>query len=94
MLVLTLPVVFPTVMLELGYPIWFGVMVVIVLEGLISPPVGSECLYNVKGLDVSPEYHFRDLAVLAGHDGMSGKPWPRFHRIALSAGQDVLSTSA
>ena len=41
MLVLTLPVVFP-VMLELGYsPIWFGVIVVIVLEmGLISPPVG------------------------------------------------------
>lgn len=41
MLVLTLPVVFP-VILALGYsPIWFGVMVVIVLEmGLISPPVG------------------------------------------------------
>jgi len=41
MLVLTLPVVFPVVV-QLGYdPVWFGVMVVIVLEmGLISPPVG------------------------------------------------------
>lgn len=41
MLVLTLPVVFP-VIVQLGYdPVWFGVMVVIVLEmGLISPPVG------------------------------------------------------
>ena len=50
MLVLTLPVVFP-VMLELGYsPIWFGVIVVIVLEmGLISPPVGVN-VFVVKGV--------------------------------------------
>ena len=41
MLVLTLHIVFP-VIIELGLdPIWFGVVVVIVLEmGLISPPVG------------------------------------------------------
>lgn len=41
MLVLTLPVFFP-VITALGYdPIWFGVMVMIVLEmGLLSPPVG------------------------------------------------------
>jgi tripartite ATP-independent transporter DctM subunit len=44
MLVLTLPIIFPIV-LKLGYdPIWFGVIVVIVLEmGLISPPVGVNC---------------------------------------------------
>jgi TRAP-type C4-dicarboxylate transport system permease large subunit len=44
MLVLTLPIVFPIV-LQLGYdPIWFGVIIVIVLEmGLISPPVGVNC---------------------------------------------------
>jgi tripartite ATP-independent transporter DctM subunit len=50
MLVLTLPVVFP-VILELGYsPIWFGVIVVIVLEmGLISPPVGVN-VFVVKGV--------------------------------------------
>ncbi len=41
MLVLTLHIVFP-VIIGLGLdPIWFGVVVVIVLEmGLISPPVG------------------------------------------------------
>lgn len=53
MLVLTLPVVFPT-MMQLGYdPIWFGVMIVIVLEmGLLSPPVGIN-VFVVKG--VAPE---------------------------------------
>ncbi|MDF1592712.1 MAG: TRAP transporter large permease [Desulfobacterales bacterium] len=63
MLVLTLPVVFP-VMLELGYsPIWFGVMVVIVLEmGLISPPVGVN-VFVVKGVapDVSLNTIFRGI---------------------------------
>jgi tripartite ATP-independent transporter DctM subunit len=50
MLVLTLPVVFPVVV-ALGYsPIWFGVLVVIVLEmGLISPPVGVN-VFVVKGV--------------------------------------------
>jgi tripartite ATP-independent transporter DctM subunit len=50
MLVLTLPVVFP-VILGLGYsPIWFGVIIVIVLEmGLISPPVGVN-VFVVKGV--------------------------------------------
>ena len=50
MLVLTLPIVFPIVK-ALGYdPIWFGVLMVIVLEmGLISPPVGIN-VFIVKGL--------------------------------------------
>lgn len=50
MLVLTLPIVFPLVV-ELGWdPIWFGVIVVIVLEmGLISPPVGVN-VFVVKGI--------------------------------------------
>jgi tripartite ATP-independent transporter DctM subunit len=41
MLVMALPVVFPLVM-QLGYdPIWFGVIIVLVLEmGLITPPMG------------------------------------------------------
>jgi tripartite ATP-independent transporter DctM subunit len=44
LLVITLPIVFPIVM-ALGFdPIWFGVIMVIVLEmGLISPPVGVNC---------------------------------------------------
>jgi tripartite ATP-independent transporter DctM subunit len=50
MLVLTLPIVVPIVK-ALGYDlIWFGVLMVIVLEmGLISPPVGIN-VYVVKGL--------------------------------------------
>jgi len=50
MLVLTVPIVFP-IILELGYdPIWFGIIMVIVLEmGLISPPVGIN-VFVVKGV--------------------------------------------
>jgi tripartite ATP-independent transporter DctM subunit len=50
MMVLTLPVVFP-IITALGYdPIWFGVVMVIVLEmGLISPPVGVN-VFVVKGV--------------------------------------------
>ncbi len=49
-LVLTLPIVHPLI-LQLGYdPIWFGVLMVIVLEmGLISPPVGVN-VFVVKGI--------------------------------------------
>jgi TRAP-type C4-dicarboxylate transport system permease large subunit len=63
MLVLTLPVVFPLI-LEMGYsPIWFGVIVVIVLEmGLISPPVGVN-VFVVKGVapDVPLQTIFRGI---------------------------------
>jgi len=50
MLVITLPIVFP-ILTGLGFdPIWFGVVVVIVLEmGLISPPVGVN-VYVIKGI--------------------------------------------
>ncbi|MEE8272518.1 MAG: TRAP transporter large permease [Alphaproteobacteria bacterium] len=49
-LVLTMPIVFPLVV-GLGFdPIWFGVVLVIVLEmGLISPPVGVN-VFVVKGI--------------------------------------------
>ena len=63
MLVLTLPVVFP-VITALGYsPIWFGVMVVIVLEmGLLSPPVGVN-VFVVHGVapDVPLSTIFRGI---------------------------------
>lgn len=44
LMVITLPIVFP-VITSLGFdPIWFGVIMVLVLEmGLISPPVGVNC---------------------------------------------------
>lgn len=49
-LVLTLPIVHPLI-IELGFdPVWFGVVMVIVLEmGLISPPVGVN-VFVVKGI--------------------------------------------
>jgi tripartite ATP-independent transporter DctM subunit len=50
MLVLTLPILFPTVV-ALGFdPIWFGVIMVLVLEmGLITPPVGVN-VFVVKSI--------------------------------------------
>ena len=50
MLVLALPIIFPLIV-ELNFdPIWFGVIVVIVLEmGLISPPVGVN-VFVVKSI--------------------------------------------
>ena len=49
-LVLTLPIVHPLI-IEFGFdPIWFGVVMVVVLEmGLISPPVGIN-VFVVKGI--------------------------------------------
>ena len=50
MLVLTLPIIFPLITALNFDPIWFGVVVVIVLEmGLISPPVGVN-VFVVKSI--------------------------------------------
>ncbi len=50
MVTLTVPILFPTVM-ALGFnPIWFGVMIVLVVEmGVITPPVGIN-VYIIKGV--------------------------------------------
>ncbi|MEM9523762.1 MAG: TRAP transporter large permease [Pseudomonadota bacterium] len=50
LMVITLPIVFP-IITQLGFdPIWFGVIMVLVLEmGLISPPVGVNC-FVVKSI--------------------------------------------
>lgn len=58
-LVLTLPIVHP-VITGLGYDtIWFGIVMVIILEmGLISPPVGVN-VFVVKG--VAPEVSLREI---------------------------------
>jgi tripartite ATP-independent transporter DctM subunit len=49
-IIVTLPIVFPTV-LNLGFdPIWFGVILVIISEmGLITPPVGMN-VFVIKGV--------------------------------------------
>ena len=50
MMMLTLPVIYPTI-IGLGYdPIWFGVLLVKLIEiGVVTPPVGLNC-YVVNGI--------------------------------------------
>ncbi len=64
MVTLTVPILFPTVM-ALGFdPIWFGVVIVLVVEmGVITPPVGIN-VYIIKGVvpDVPMEKIFRGTA--------------------------------
>ena len=63
MLLLTMPVVYP-VILSLGYdPIWFGILVVKMIEiGLVTPPIGLNC-FVVNGVrpDISLETVFRGV---------------------------------
>ncbi|WP_138470757.1 TRAP transporter large permease [Poseidonocella sp. HB161398] len=63
MMMLTLPVVFPAVT-ALGYdPIWFGILLVKLIEiGVVTPPVGLNC-YVVSGIrpDIPLESVFRGV---------------------------------
>lgn len=63
MMMLTLPVVFPAI-IGLGYdPIWFGVLLVKLIEvGMITPPVGLNC-YVVHGVrpDIPLEEVFKGV---------------------------------
>ena len=54
MMVLTLPVIFPTI-LKLGFnPIWFGVISVLMMEaGLITPPLGLN-IFVISGVAEVP----------------------------------------
>lgn len=54
MMVLTLPVIFPTI-LQLGFdPIWFGVIAVLMMEaGLITPPLGLN-IFVITGCSQIP----------------------------------------
>ena len=94
-LILALPLVQP-IMEGYGFDmVWFGVMMVIVLEmGLISPPVGIN-VFVVKGIapDVPMNTIFRrHLALLVRHDaGDRPAPSGAGHR-ALPAQHDVRLT--
>ncbi|RJR45855.1 MAG: TRAP transporter large permease [Desulfobacteraceae bacterium] len=61
--IVTLPIFFPTI-IDLGFdPIWFGVIIVIVMEmGLITPPVGMN-VFVIKGVakDVSINTIYRGI---------------------------------
>jgi TRAP-type C4-dicarboxylate transport system permease large subunit len=63
MILLTIPIVFPIVQ-ALGYdPIWFGIIIVMVVElGLITPPIGMN-VFVIKGIakDVPLETIFRGV---------------------------------
>src|SRR5204863_1879771 len=50
MILLTIPIVFPIIS-ALGYdPIWFGIIIVMVVElGLITPPIGMN-VFVIKGI--------------------------------------------
>jgi C4-dicarboxylate transporter DctM subunit len=65
MVTLTVPILYPTVM-ELGFdPIWFGVIIVLVVEmGVITPPVGIN-VYIIKGVapDVPMGQIFKGAAI-------------------------------
>ncbi len=59
MMILTLPAVFP-VIVTLGYdPVWFGIVLVVLMEaGMITPPVGLN-LFIVRG--IAPQIPFSDV---------------------------------
>ena len=63
MILLTIPIVFPIVK-ALGYdPVWFGIIIVMVVElGLITPPIGMN-VFVIKGIarDVPLETIFRGV---------------------------------
>ena len=63
MILLTIPIVFPIVK-ALGYdPVWFGIIIVMVVElGLITPPIGMN-VFVIKGMakDVPLETIFRGV---------------------------------
>jgi TRAP-type C4-dicarboxylate transport system permease large subunit len=63
MVLLTIPIVFPIIS-ALGYdPIWFGIIIVMVVElGLITPPIGMN-VFVIKGIakDVPLETIFRGV---------------------------------
>jgi tripartite ATP-independent transporter DctM subunit len=59
MLLLTLPIIFPTI-IALGFdPIWFGVIIVIVVEmALITPPIGMN-VFVISG--IAPDVPLSDI---------------------------------
>jgi len=64
LVLLTIPIFFPVVVTTLGYdPIWFGVVVVLVVAmGVITPPVGMN-VYVIKGVvpDIPLETIFKGI---------------------------------
>jgi len=93
LMVITLPIVFPVV-IGLGYdPIWFGVMMVIVLEmGLISPPVGVNCfVVSTIARDVRLETVFAGVLPFWAAMGVAMVLLIAFPQIALTLPQAMFA---
>ncbi len=70
MILLTVPIFFPIVM-ALGYdPVWFGILIVVVVEiGLITPPIGMNVfVLNAMLTDVPVTSIFRGIVPFLGAD--------------------------
>ena len=65
MILLTIPIFYPIAVNSLGYdPIWFGVIIVLVVAmGVITPPVGMN-VYVIKG--VAPDVPLRRFSRVSG----------------------------
>jgi C4-dicarboxylate transporter DctM subunit len=61
--ILTTPVIFPLVVHTLGFdPIWFGILVVILVEmGLVTPPVGMDAFMLAGAINVPVGKIFRSI---------------------------------
>ena len=81
LVLLTIPIFYPVAVNVLGYdPIWFGVIIVMVVAmGVITPPVGMN-VYIIKGIvpDVPLETIFRGIWPFLCVDRLY-RPFNRFH---------------
>jgi C4-dicarboxylate transporter DctM subunit len=61
--ILTTPVIFPLVAHTLGFdPIWFGIVVVILVEmGLVTPPVGMDAFMLAGAINIPVGKIFRSI---------------------------------
>ena len=66
-IILTVPIIFPSIV-AIGYdPIWFGVVMVIVMEmGLVTPPVGLNVFVLAGVTDVPLSTIFRGVIPFVG----------------------------
>lgn len=61
-IILTLPIIYPTIIAAGLDPIWFGVIMVRLMEiGLISPPFGLNCFVFSKSVDIPLRTTFRGV---------------------------------
>ncbi len=93
MILLTVPVFFPLVV-HLGFdPIWFGILIVVVVEiGLISPPVGMNLFVLNALLPQCPDHDAvpRRAAVRGRRRGPARHPDRVSRDLALAAEPDAV----